>query len=204
MALVIPVAGKAEIDIAIAIEIERLDFIAPVGRWQAGFAATKLSGDVGGIIDAAAVPTVIAEASEFSGSLITARLTLEQDRELWAVPGNITGKGSYGPNYLIKQGAHVVLDVQDIMDELPVRVLDQLKTPVQVEECTVGTETSAAKISGESRKVLGAVPVDQTVHFDQLLEELEFSLSELNQMLLELEMNNLIRQLPGRRFSRRL
>jgi DNA processing protein len=155
------------------------------------------------IISGLSLGTVIVEASEFSGSLITARLTLEQDRELWAVPGNITGKGSYGPNYLIKQGAHVVLDVQDIIDELPVRVLNQLKTAVPEQEGAVDTEVSAAEISEGSRKVLGAVPVDRAVHFDQLLEGLEFSLAELNQMLLELEMNSLIRQLPGRRFSRR-
>jgi len=90
---------------------------------------------------------------------------LEQNREIWAVPGNITNPGSYGPNYLIKQGAKVVQNTQDILKLLP---------------------------------------RDTELHIDQLLGLCPLERPKLNEALLHLEMMGLIRQWPGRRFSRRL
>ncbi len=81
--------------------------------------------------------TIITEASEFSGSLITARLTLEQNRGVWALPGNVTNGGSYGPNYLIKQGANAVLTAQEVLDALPLHVL-------QISEATCRHRTPGA------------------------------------------------------------
>ncbi len=78
------------------------------------------------IISGICYGTLITEAAELSGSLITARLTLEQDRELWAVPGNVMNAGSYGPNDLIKQGAQMVTDGQGLLAGLPPYVLDLL------------------------------------------------------------------------------
>ncbi len=141
--------------------------------------------------------TVIAEAAEFSGSLITARLTLEQNRELWAVPGNITSKGSYGPNYLIKQGAKILLDIQDVLEELPPYVLDLLSEP---EAPAPGLVQS---LTWDEEKIVNLLTSDASLHIDQLLNRSEFSLPLLNEVLLQLEMKGLIRQLPGRKFSRK-
>ncbi|HXK61098.1 MAG TPA: DNA-processing protein DprA [Acidobacteriota bacterium] len=151
------------------------------------------------IISGLSYGTVIVEASEFSGSLITARSTLEQNRELWAVPGNITSPGSYGPNYLIKQGARVVIDRQDILEGLPVYVLDQLRL---AEPSTDGGQTLKSNLSEAEQSVLGVLPVDDAIPFDVLLTRARLDLPQLNQCLLRLEMQGLIRQLPGRQYCR--
>jgi DNA processing protein len=141
--------------------------------------------------------TIIAEAAEFSGSLITARLTLEQNRELWAVPGNITSKGSYGPNYLIKQGAKIILDVQDVLEELPLHVLDLLNEP------EVPAPALVKSLTWDEKKIVNLLTSDASLHIDQLFNRSEFSLPLLTEVLLQLEMKGLIRQLPGRQFIRK-
>ena len=142
--------------------------------------------------------TVIVEAAELSGSLITARLTLEQDRELWAVPGNITSKGSYGPNALIKQGAKILRDIQDVLEELPPYVLDLLSEP------QASLPGSVESLTRDEEKIVTLLVSDASLHIDQLLNRSKFSLPQLNEVLLQLEMKELIRQLPGRKFSRKV
>ena len=68
------------------------------------------------------VGVLVVEGAQYSGSAITAKLALDQEREVFAVPGNITSKMSWGPNLLIKQGAKLVQDWNDVVVELPAEV----------------------------------------------------------------------------------
>ena len=153
------------------------------------------------IISGLALGTVIPEASEFSGSLITARLTLEHDRELWAVPGNITSPGSFGPNHLIKQGARPLLCYQDVLEDLPVPVLSRLK-----KELETGTEVEeeSETIDPAEREILDLLSSDRSEHFDRLLELSGRSVTELSAILLSLESGGRVRVFPGRRYAKRL
>ncbi len=149
--------------------------------------------------------TIIGEASEYSGSLITARLTLEHDRELWAVPGNVTSPGSYGPNYLLKQGAHVAVEAQDVVDELPLSVLDWIRSQAgEGEEPSPAGAEPLRELSEAAQSLMKLLPVDRALHVDGLLESSGWDPSKLNQILLELEVNGLVKQVPGRRFARKL
>ena len=149
------------------------------------------------IISGLSVGTVIPEASEFSGSLITARLTLEQDRELWAVPGNITNPGSYGPNHLIKQGARPLLDVQDVLEGLPVHILNAL-------ERKLDEETDRQQPDPVEEEILRMLLVEEAEPFDRLLVRSGRNITDLSGILVSLEAKGLVRSLPGRRYCRRL
>jgi DNA processing protein len=151
------------------------------------------------IISGLALGTCLVEAAEFSGSLITGRLALEQGREVFAVPGNITSKNSFGPNLWIKQGAKLVQDWQDIVEELPRVVKEQI--------VLVGAPAQSALFSealtAPEKVVLELLRHDEAVHIDRLLELSRLSSAELLSALFELELKDKIRQLPGKSFVRK-
>ncbi len=152
--------------------------------------------------------TVIGEATEFSGSLITARLSLDQNREVWAIPGNITSPGSYGPNSLIQQGARPALSPQDVLDDLPPQVLMGLKEPAQpdqlMHESDPGNRSLPLQLDDSEKQILKLLALDRALHIDWIVDQIEMKPERLTAILLDLELKGLIRQLPGKRFARML
>jgi len=152
---------------------------------------------------------LVVEGAQYSGSAITARLAMDQSREVFAVPGNITSKASWGPNLLIKQGAKLVQDWNDVVLELSPEIRRQLiergKQRLLAETCSATSTTyEASQLTGPpgdlSRKLLERLKVDSAIHLDDLLEQVESSPSELIAGLFELEMLGLVKQLPGKNF----
>lgn len=158
------------------------------------------------IVSGLSLGVLIVEGAQHSGSAITARLALDQNREVFAVPGNITSKMSWGPNLLIKQGAKLVQEWTDITNELPVAVRRDLVSKAQ-QKLLPGTEPEAAvkdpemPLHGLSKRLLNSLQVDAPQQFETLLATFEgVSSSELIGALFDLEMSGLVRQLPGKNF----
>lgn len=159
------------------------------------------------IISGMSLGVIVVEGAQYSGSAITARMAMDQQREVFAVPGNITSKMSWGPNLLIKQGAKLVQGWNDVVTELPEearrrlilenqRALGLVPAPESVQ--AEAENTPQARLAKE---VLRFLKVDAPVHLDALLESLEDrSSSELIATLFELELMGVVKQLPGKNF----
>jgi DNA processing protein len=167
------------------------------------------------IIAGMSVGLLVVEGAQYSGSAITAKLAIDQGREVFAIPGNITNKLSWGPNLLIKQGAKLVQDWNDVIVDLAPavrrRLIDEGRQRILNHGVTDGLESlppeQPSLLSGPEgevgRKVLRILKTDDSLHLDQLLEQLdECSSSELIAALFELEMLGLAKQLPGKNFVR--
>lgn len=155
------------------------------------------------IISGLSLGVLLVEATERSGSLITARLAMEQNREVMAVPGNITSRNSVGTNYLIKSGAKLVQHWQDVVAELPAEVAASLLPPLT----DAHSPRDDARGDGStptdkgSRDVLCALSPDSQTSLDELVEQTGLGISELTAILVRLELAEKVRVHPGMRYS---
>lgn len=148
------------------------------------------------IISGLSLGVVVVEAGEHSGSLISARLALEQNRQVFAVPGSpLTGKAR-GSNRLLKEGARLVECVEDVIEDLA----------PQLTRKAAGSKPDARpeptrELAGEMAAVVEHLPVGEKVHIDSIVESSGLNAQTVLGMLLELELAGMVIQHPGKLFS---
>jgi DNA processing protein len=144
---------------------------------------------------------IVVEGAQYSGSLITARLAMEFGREVFGVPGNVTQPVSFAPNLLIKQGAKLVTGAEDVIEELPTpvrAVLVQAEQP----EAEQRNLLLAASLNSSEKKLYELLSAEEPKPIDDLVERSGLNSSVVLATLFDLEMKGIIRQLPGKQFSK--
>jgi DNA processing protein len=162
------------------------------------------------ILSGMSVGVLVIEAAEYSGTRITARCAMEQNRDVYAVPGNVTNKNAWGPNTLIKQGAKLTATWEDVWEDLPSQVRLQLEDELAEAEPGESKREGAASLFNDSplpeheRIVFERLRHDESTQLDDLIEQLEAELgsAEIFTALFELELAGRVRQLPGKNYVR--
>jgi DNA processing protein len=159
------------------------------------------------------IGVLVVEAGEYSGTRITARCAMEQNRDVYAVPGTVTNKNAWGPNTLIKQGAKLTATWEDVFEDLPSTVKRELEEEMGIAREVESNAGGAASLFNDAddrplpeheRVVLDRLRRDESLQLDDLIEGLEGQLgsAEIFTALFELELRGRVKQLPGKNYVR--
>jgi DNA processing protein len=156
------------------------------------------------ILSGISIGVLVVEAAEYSGTRVTARCAIEQNRDVYAVPGNVTTKNAWGPNTLIKQGAKLTATWEDVWEELPTPVRLHLEAEYGLASKALGAASlfSEEPLPASEARVMSVLRHDKAFQLDDIMEMLEPELtsSEVFTALFELELAGRIRQLPGKNY----
>ena len=150
------------------------------------------------IISGLSLGVIVVEAALRSGALVTARMALEQGREVFAIPGSIDRPNAQGVNELIKQGAKLTTSVDDILEELKPALKNSLEPRPERPEPLPDADARAIGLTDEEQNIFERI-AKEPVHVDEFLAK---DGSHAMSVLLQLELKHLIKQLPGKRFIR--
>lgn len=147
------------------------------------------------LISGLSLGVVVVEATEKSGSLITAALALEQGREVFAVPGQAGASRSRGAHRLIRQGAKLVESVEDIVEEIAPQLLTHGDHAAKESQRALPQH-----VCEDVRKVFGLLQ-ERSLQIDEVIEASDLTSARVSEILLELELEGFLRQLPGKRYT---